>query len=232
MKHLEITIEDNARAFVGGDIHGCIDEFYESLHEVDFDFNKDKVFLAGDLVDRGKNSLECFNLLYKDWVYSVRGNHDDFLAQYNISEDKPNLMRVHVSNGGEWFYKLPEATRQQISEKADDMPYIITIKKGDKSYGVAHGDIPSHVKNWQDIIDGLDSTYNEMYENSLLWGRSYARKTSHHHIDPYFKIDGVDEIFLGHTVMKSPRKYGNINFIDTGLVFKDEGYGKFTLVEL
>ncbi len=51
------------RLFVVGDLHGCYDELMYELKTVDFNFSKDLVISVGDLVDRGKDSLKCLELV-------------------------------------------------------------------------------------------------------------------------------------------------------------------------
>ena len=44
--------------FAIGDIQGCYKEFRNLLNEIKFDKNKDILWLAGDLVNRGPNSFD------------------------------------------------------------------------------------------------------------------------------------------------------------------------------
>lgn len=61
-----------------GDIQGCFDELLKLLDLVKFDPDKDQVWLAGDLVNRGPKSAEVlrFAMEHKDSVKVVLGNHD------------------------------------------------------------------------------------------------------------------------------------------------------------
>ena len=64
-----------------GDIQGCLDEFLELLELIQFDEAKDKIWLTGDLVNRGPNSLETLREIKAmgQSVISVLGNHDLYL---------------------------------------------------------------------------------------------------------------------------------------------------------
>jgi bis(5'-nucleosyl)-tetraphosphatase (symmetrical) len=61
-----------------GDIQGCYAGLLASLAEVDFNPSKDTLWLTGDLVARGEDSLSTLKYLYnqQDSVKTVLGNHD------------------------------------------------------------------------------------------------------------------------------------------------------------
>ncbi len=61
-----------------GDIQGCYDPFRHLLDEIDFDPDKDTLWLVGDLVNRGPKSLKTLRFVRElgDSVISVLGNHD------------------------------------------------------------------------------------------------------------------------------------------------------------
>jgi len=61
-----------------GDLQGCFDGLQKALSEVEFNPSKDTLWLTGDLVARGPDSLSTIKYLYKhqDSVKTVLGNHD------------------------------------------------------------------------------------------------------------------------------------------------------------
>lgn len=65
------------RYIIVGDIHGCLAELLELTHKVGWDPTTDRLILAGDLVDRGPDSVGVVRWARLNNVEIVRGNHDD-----------------------------------------------------------------------------------------------------------------------------------------------------------
>lgn len=64
--------------YVIGDLHGCHAEFVALLDKLAFNPERDRVWLVGDLVNRGPGSLECLREARQlgNAVSCVLGNHD------------------------------------------------------------------------------------------------------------------------------------------------------------
>lgn len=75
-----------------GDLQGCLEPLKCLLGEVDFDPLEDRLWLVGDLVNRGPQSLETLRFLYsmRDSLVCVLGNHDLHLlaVAHNIERMK------------------------------------------------------------------------------------------------------------------------------------------------
>jgi len=84
-----------------GDIQGCYKSFRELLVKIDFNPEHDKLWIAGDLVNRGEDSLETLYYLYsiRDSIEVVLGNHDITLiaAYYGIKKSNPTLDPILAS---------------------------------------------------------------------------------------------------------------------------------------
>jgi bis(5'-nucleosyl)-tetraphosphatase (symmetrical) len=77
-----------------GDLQGCLEPLKCLLKRVHFDPAVDRLWLVGDLVNRGPQSLETLRYLYRmrDALTCVLGNHDLHLlaAAHNIERLKKN----------------------------------------------------------------------------------------------------------------------------------------------
>ena len=68
-----------------GDIQGCLEPLQCLLKKIRFNTAEDKLWLVGDLINRGPESLETLRFLYRirDSLEIVLGNHDlHFIAVY------------------------------------------------------------------------------------------------------------------------------------------------------
>ena len=76
--------------FAIGDIQGCYEEFRKLLEIIQFDEKKDQLWLTGDLVNRGPQSLEVLNYLYSidQSIITVLGNHDLHLIALALSNKR------------------------------------------------------------------------------------------------------------------------------------------------
>ena len=84
-----------------GDIQGCYGAFKKLLKKIEFDPEKDKLWIAGDLVNRGEASLETLEYIYsiKESVEIVLGNHDLSLiaAYYGIKKSNVTIDPILTS---------------------------------------------------------------------------------------------------------------------------------------
>ncbi|MFT4610228.1 MAG: bis(5'-nucleosyl)-tetraphosphatase (symmetrical), partial [Cellvibrionaceae bacterium] len=74
-----------------GDIQGCLDPLQALLKKCAFNTDKDRLWIAGDLVNRGPDSLLTLRFLYslREHIDIVLGNHDLHLLAVAAGFKKP-----------------------------------------------------------------------------------------------------------------------------------------------
>ncbi|MFP8818248.1 metallophosphoesterase [Acinetobacter johnsonii] len=207
-----------ASIYIVGDLHGSYQLLMNHLNSINFNFDEDLLICTGDLVDRGKENLECISLLKKPWFKTVRGNHEELFIKglYDLK-----LRQLHERNGGEWFYQLQSHQQLEIIKIFEVLPLVIELQLQEKRVGIAHADIDIH--NWnafkQDVekgdysIPGITSAYQ-----NVLWGRGRIKNLS----KDYEVVEGIDAIYLGHTIVKEMTQIDNCFYIDVGSSFTNK----------
>ena len=75
-RYLALPANLHGRDFVVGDLHGQYSVLRSLLEQADFQSDIDRLFLVGDLIDRGPENEKCLQLLLEPYVKAVQGNHE------------------------------------------------------------------------------------------------------------------------------------------------------------
>ncbi|MFT7879228.1 MAG: symmetrical bis(5'-nucleosyl)-tetraphosphatase [Sulfurimonas sp.] len=94
-----------------GDLQGCYDAFQRLVTEIKFDPEEDRLWLVGDLVNRGEDSLSTLEYIYsiRESVEVVLGNHDISLiaAYYGVRKGNKYIDPILESpNAGTYIHWL------------------------------------------------------------------------------------------------------------------------------
>jgi serine/threonine protein phosphatase 1 len=218
--------------YITGDVHGTFTRLKEQLDVLLFDYQSDRLFCVGDLVDKGEESHLFLNWLNYPWFHSVRGNHDQLLiGNYN---NDINSYHCHMRNGGQWFEDISlvdSDTRTAMYEACLALPYIIEVETADGFVGVLHADT-GRSNDWQDFVSAVEAGDPAALE-TCLWSRHgiTAYNSLKHYSDgdiTFDNIDGIHKVYVGHTPVDSILEIGNVVYIDTGACFGRD----FTIVEI
>jgi len=76
--------------YIVGDVQGCITSLKNLLSKINFNYDSDRLFFLGDVVNRGENNLETmkFILSHQDNFEMVLGNHDIHLIACHFDHKK------------------------------------------------------------------------------------------------------------------------------------------------
>jgi len=197
---------EDGKWYVVGDLHGRYDQLMDNLDEIGFDFDADKLFAVGDLIDRGPKSWECLMLTYEPWFHSVLGNHEQMAYDCLIREDFHNY-HMWTENGGLWYYedghRKYDSHKQEMLEIITSLPNIITLTIGDNKVGIVHASA-GHDSVWPP-----NQTSISHYAEQTIWSRKALSGFMP-------KVAGVDLLITGHNPVDKIRLDNNVLMIDTG----------------
>ena len=213
------------RDFFVTDPHGCFTLLEYLLKNAQFDPTKDRLFIAGDLVDRGPESHLALEWLQRSYVFSIRGNHDQMLLDAANNGYDHN----HENNGGEWFMRVmkedPELA-EEFRQVVSGLPIALEVECWDgRRFGIVHGECPFF--DWNDFTEALEhETEPKRFDNIVLSAIWMRTRITDEDVTP---ITGIDTVFVGHTSVNEIVELGNTLYLDTGAVFDG---GKLTLMQM
>ncbi len=235
----KLPSNSKGKDFVVGDLHGCFDLLKRLLYEVEFNYNTDRLFSVGDLVDRGPDSLKCVQLLAESWFFAVKGNHEDtlldFFELYLSDGHIYHLKDEHDTGiyqlGGAWVKQYFESDKFCMSAEFNqclsliaDLPLIWVVGDDENRFHVIHAELlrpnhkavespvwlNSHIDDWLKI-----GAIPPAVENRLLWGRTLMSSRFVGQSNAKFQF-GLSPTFCGHTYEARPRQALSHICVDTG----------------
>jgi len=122
--------------YVVGDVQGCYDELRRLLDKVDFDPAQDRLWLAGDIVNRGSGSLEVLRFVRNlgKRALMVLGNHDLHLLA--ISQGN----RKHRNKDHTLDAILKAKDREELLDWLRHRPLM--HYSGKRGYALIHAGLP------------------------------------------------------------------------------------------
>lgn len=236
------------KTYIIGDVHGEVKKLESCLNIVNFDFNKDTLISLGDVVDRGKHSFECVELLLKckNGIF-IKGNHDDCYYQgllngtyllYNqgcketlqsyIKNCNPDRQLVDKFSGVSTDFCLEDIPPEHYGFFKNQLPYY--IDKDNNCF--VHGGFNRH-----HLIEETEK-YGEI--SDLWWDRdlfmsALAYENMKDHTYPFKMKNQFKNVFIGHTPTQYwgvtiPIKAANIYNLDTGCGKSEEA--RLTILDL
>ena len=215
------------RTIVIGDIHGCLVELQELVAKLKYRQGVDRLILAGDLVDRGPDSVGVIRYAMSIGAEAVCGNHDNKLLRRakHIAKQQSNPEYVNPMQ--------PDSAQEQMIANLSNaelawlssLPYHIKLEQHNAV--VAHAGIVPGVP----LVRQRDEAFmmvryidNDSQKMKHMIMPGYIRpENSHYWADRY---NGSFDVIFGHNVVghEDIRVWENPNGgrcygIDTGCVF-------------
>ncbi|WP_305910536.1 metallophosphoesterase (plasmid) [Methylomarinum sp. Ch1-1] len=199
--------------YVIGDLHGAFDTLELALEQLGFNESCDRLFSVGDLIDRGPDSWKATEFLERDYVYAVRGNHEqgliDLFADDKVHQDVLVFaIRQYKMN---WLLEATDDQVVAVVNAAKKLPLALEIETEGGNIGIVHADVPEGI-TWQFFTECLEIP-DSPYRDHALWNRTRVE------FDLNIPVPGIDKVFVGHTPIEKVTRFGNICAIDTGAIF-------------
>jgi serine/threonine protein phosphatase 1 len=244
-KHLHLPANTAGKDYIVGDLHGCYDDLMFMLDHIGFNKITDRLFSVGDLVDRGPKSLECANLIYEDWVYVTRANHEqmmiDFLSNGTFTSNvNYGEGSSWIPNGGAWMKGEDHNDLIALARDLDMLPFVISVGEGSNRFNVVHAELKHFAKTnrhvgvlyignlgapripvTDEMLDNWVFTPTEEYD--MVWGREIISNGYPDYPPPADKLwhdpDKMSITYVGHTPVRQTMFVQNQMYIDNGAVF-------------
>lgn len=168
--------------FAVGDIQGCYDDLARLLDKLHFDSASDTLWLSGDLVNRGPDSLSVLRLVKElgDSAKTVLGNHDLHLLAMGLAgrevKRKDTLDKVlEAKDAGELLHWLrqqpllhhcedtgwtmvhagisPQWSLKSAKKRAHEVETVLRSDAGPELLGAMYGNLPDR---WSKKLTGIE----------------------------------------------------------------------------
>jgi serine/threonine protein phosphatase 1 len=202
--------------WVIGDVHGCIKTLEALLAQLPSDEPK---VLTGDLIDRGPDSKAVVELVIREGIKSVLGNHDLYLLSVLTDDhrfycpwDNTRGLWINHNGGYATMKSYNDSVPTEHLEWFKSLPLYLKFpevknERGQKLF-------VSHAAHVYTVLPKKDSRIWE--ESSIVWSRSTARKSKAH----FF--------VYGHTPVIEPVITEHRANIDTGCVYHGAKYKDYS----
>lgn len=189
------------RTIVIGDVHGCREELEELLATLAVSA-EDQVFLVGDLVAKGPDSVGVLRLVRERGLKPVRGNHD----QHLVNLRRGNLQKPPRPAVEKLAKSLSEADWAQL----EAMPLWLRVPE--QNLIVVHGGIVAGVPLEQQSAEHLlnlrsitpDGKPSKKVDDGAPWASAWP---------------GPERVVFGHDAVRGLQQHPHATGLDTGCVY-------------
>ena len=198
------------RDWVVGDVHGCFRTLRSGLLAIDFDHGRDRLFSVGDLIDRGRNSIEALDWLEDDRFEAVvMGNHEAEMVRMLqtgeiLSPEKPYQ---------QWMWDIPRPDLFRWHRALRPLPLAVTVETAHGRVGIVH--CSTWRDSWTATINALEEREIAAINMVLLGTDERERRAG----PTGNEVTGIDRVFAGHEARERSVQLGNTWSIDTGAGF-------------
>ena len=224
------------RYYVTADVHGYFDQLQAALTARGFfdDPQPHKLIVCGDLYDRGGQAMQLqkfiLELLEKDQVILIRGNHEDLALQLLHQWHRGSYLQPHHHSNGtvDTLLQLTGTQERELYTHTEEIcrsflraPYIQTLIPATvdyfetKNYIFTHGAIDGTCQNW--YFPKKDAYGRFMDWDACMWddGSFFGSEI----------INTDKTVVIGHFGTQHLRKMYGIQDSDDpyGILYREDG---------
>lgn len=122
------------------DIHGHYKEFEEMLCLIHFDEERDHLYILGDMIDIGPDSIEVMKRIYlSPAMTALKGTHEEFLCKFIETEGWIELNYYNYDTYRQMLTQLSDYERNMLWDWMTELPIGINIQYNGRTYIMSHG---------------------------------------------------------------------------------------------
>ncbi|GET88631.1 ser/thr protein phosphatase, putative [Leishmania tarentolae] len=208
-------IPHEGRYIIVGDVHGCVDQLEQLVEKVKYVKGKDCLFIIGDYVNKGPDSIGVVRACQRLGAYGVLGNHDYTLlrccARMRRRPFTPDDLRDPVKRLAQ---KLPKDCEYYLR----GLPHIVRIPRHNVLLVHAGLNLQHSLEN-QNVEEVMHLRRLEVVPNKPGMFKAIAKGSEG---EPWAKLwRGPEMVIFGHDAYAGFQAHAHACGIDTGCVYGD-----------
>lgn len=208
-------IPHEGRYIIVGDVHGCVDQLEQLVEKVKYVKGKDCLFIIGDYVNKGPDSIGAVHACQRLGAYGVLGNHDYTLlrccARMRRRPFTTDDLRDPVKRLAQ---KLPKDCEYYLR----GLPHIVRIPRHNVLLVHAGLNLQHSLEN-QNVEEVMHLRRLEMVPNKPGMFKAIAKGVEG---EPWAKLwNGPEMVIFGHDAYAGFQAHAHACGIDTGCVYGD-----------
>lgn len=199
--------------YVISDIHGQFDAFMRLIEKIEFGYD-DEMYILGDVIDRGPQSLECVKwIMEQDNILTLMGNHE-LLFLDNYLHDTTGLYNT-ITEARE---SLSEDEMKKIINWIMDIPECKIVKLKDKVFYLNHTQVASQEYFETELTDRMFPSYDRYMKYNDLKIKDFICIYGH---IPVMQMRAWHKQEASNKIWKN--KDGSVIDIDCGAGYPEQG---------
>ena len=156
------------------DIHGCYNEFMALIDKIKFISGVDKIYILGDVIDRGPRPIDCLKYIRDtENIYFIRGNHEQMMLDYYSGKDQLTwTYNGYIATKSD-LDRIPKVEVLDLFSYLNECPYYYTISMNGREYLLSHAGINNKAPLQEQLVEDLIWGDKSFYRTKALGNYIY-----------------------------------------------------------